>query len=89
MDVHITQSSKKLSVQDFSHLLDLLAEGIGGSGLRVGQRERLIRLGKVVLRDAPQGIFDPINKVFKLPTNVHRHAKGHSDLCDAMLQSVC
>lgn len=59
MDAHVAQALKKMSVEDFSHLLDVLAEGIGGSGLRVGQRERLIRLGKVMLHDAPQGRFDP------------------------------
>ncbi|KAH0838582.1 hypothetical protein J3R83DRAFT_6903 [Lanmaoa asiatica] len=60
MDAHVTQASKKLSVEDFSHLLDVLADGIGGSGLRVGQRERLIRLGKVMLHDAPQGTLKVI-----------------------------
>lgn len=64
MDAHVAQASKKLSIEDFSHLLDTLAEGIGGSGLRVDHRERLIRLGKVMPHDAPQGRFDPISKSF-------------------------
>jgi hypothetical protein len=88
MDVHVTQASKKMAVPDFSHLLDILEEGIGGSGLRASHRERLIHLGQVMLHDAPQGRPSPINKVLILPTNVHRHAKGHSALCDAMFQPV-
>lgn len=58
-DTYITQASKKLSVEDFSHLLDIVAEGIGGSGLAVGYRGRLIHVGKVILHDPPQGRFDP------------------------------
>lgn len=88
MGAHVAQASKKLSVEDFAHLLDILTEGIGGSGLRVGQRERLIRLGKVMLHDAPQGRFDPISKSFRFTDIVHRHAKSHSELCDTLLQSV-
>ncbi|KIJ68740.1 hypothetical protein HYDPIDRAFT_24992 [Hydnomerulius pinastri MD-312] len=55
LDVHIAQASKKLSVEDFSHLLSVLAEGIGGSGLQSNQQERLINLSAVLLHDAPQG----------------------------------
>ena len=88
MDAHVTQASKKMSVEDFSHLVDFLGAGIGGSGLRVGHRERLIHLGQVMLHDAPQGRLLPINKVFDFPTYVYRHAKGHSGICDAMLQPV-
>lgn len=61
MDTHVTQASKKLSVEDFSRLLDVLVEGVGGSGLQAGHRERLIRLGKVILHDAPQGRIEPIS----------------------------
>lgn len=88
MDAHVTQASKKMSVEDFSHLLDVLEEGIGGSGLRGGHRERLIHLGQVLLHDAPQGRLDPTNRVPILQTNVHRYAKGRSELCNAMFQSV-
>ena len=89
MDTNITQASKKLSAEDFSHLLDVLAEGIGGNGLQVSYRERLIHLGKVILHDAPRGRLDPMSKGFVLLTSVHRYAQGRSKLCDAMLRLVC
>lgn len=86
MDVHVMHGLKKMSVEDFSHLLSTLEEGIGGSGLRADRRERLIHLGQVMLHDAPQGRFAPRSKVSILPTIHHnRHAQGHSALCDAML----
>ena len=66
MDAHVTQASKKMSVEDFSHLLGVLEEGIGGSGLRMGHRERLIHLGQVMLHDTPQGKLASINKSFHL-----------------------
>jgi len=55
MDACVAQASRKLSVQDFAHLLDILAEAMEGWGIEVGKRERLIRLGRVMLHDAPQG----------------------------------
>lgn len=72
MDTHVTQASKRLSVEDFSRLLNVLAEGTGGSGLHVGQRERLVHLGKVILHDAPQGrlnasSFHPVDKRSQAP----------------------
>lgn len=55
MDIHFARALKQMSVEDFSHLLEVLDEGIRGSGLRVGHRECLIHLGQVMLHDAPQG----------------------------------
>jgi len=88
MDAHVTQASKKMPVEDFSYMLGVLEEGIGGNGLRMGHRERLLHLGQVLLHDAPQGRLDPTSKVFILRTNVHRHAKGRSELCNTVFQSV-
>ncbi|KIK97656.1 hypothetical protein PAXRUDRAFT_135830 [Paxillus rubicundulus Ve08.2h10] len=56
---HVAATSK-LSVDDFSHLLDTVAEGIGGSGLQACQRERLIHLSMVLLHDAPRGTLKVI-----------------------------
>ncbi|KAF9229655.1 hypothetical protein BS17DRAFT_763186 [Gyrodon lividus] len=52
LDAHAAQASKQLSIEDFSHLLDTLAEGIE---LQTCQREPLIHLSMVLLHDAPRG----------------------------------
>ncbi|KIJ21465.1 hypothetical protein PAXINDRAFT_177946 [Paxillus involutus ATCC 200175] len=59
LGTHVAQASK-LSVDDFSHLLDIVAEGIGGSGLQACQRERLIHLSMTLLHDAPRGTLKVI-----------------------------
>lgn len=55
MDAHVTQATKKMAIEDFSYLLDVLGEGIGGNGLQMSHHERLIHLCQVMLHDAPQG----------------------------------
>ncbi|KAF8845403.1 hypothetical protein BDN67DRAFT_961740 [Paxillus ammoniavirescens] len=59
LGTHVAQASK-LSIDDFSHLLDIVAEGIGGSGLQACQRERLIHLSMALLHDAPRGTLKVI-----------------------------
>ncbi|KAF8446258.1 Urb2/Npa2 family-domain-containing protein [Boletus edulis BED1] len=74
MDVHVTQASKKMSVEDFSYLVDVVEEGIGGGGLRVGHRERLIHLGQVMLHGAPQGTFKIVQHFATRCFNLFAHS---------------
>ncbi|KAH7883895.1 Urb2/Npa2 family-domain-containing protein [Phlebopus sp. FC_14] len=55
LEAQISKGSKRLSVDDFSHLFEVLFETIGEPNLQVCRRERLIRLSMVLLHDAPQG----------------------------------
>ncbi|KAF9243805.1 Urb2/Npa2 family-domain-containing protein [Melanogaster broomeanus] len=84
LDSRVSQASKKLSVEDFSHLLDTLAEGIGGSDLQACQRERLIHLSMVLLHDAPQGTLKFVQKFatrcFNLFTGRAEMYEGSSQL---------
>lgn len=57
LDAQVGTATRRLTVEEFSHLLDIVVEGIEYPGLEIGQSQRLIHLSTILLHDAPQGQY--------------------------------
>ncbi|KAH7911224.1 Urb2/Npa2 family-domain-containing protein [Hygrophoropsis aurantiaca] len=60
----VERACKTLTLQDFSHLLDVSYDGIASSGLIATERARLVSFSSVLLHNAPQGSLKVIQDFF-------------------------